>query len=258
MQSAFFGMPIDMPIGRKLMGTSGRVAGLFRPTAFAAPSMPVKNIEIIGLAGAGKSTFVSQLRRQRPNPAFWATKDEVFAIHGRPRISQCDFHDTGIDVLKTKLERVLTLTSSNDQIHRTYYNAFMQYFDFVFLSSLKAGCHVVHDEGFFYTFRTEMLTQGTQSPTLFADLVRRQAFVAILCTPSQSVENLRARAARGGKVLAGHRGLDDTALLRDAEADLRTIESLLRLARQAGVPVLEIESGGEATANAARFAAMFR
>lgn len=258
MQGAIFGMPIGAPLGRKLREASSRAAGLFRPTAFTAPSMPAKNIEIIGLAGAGKSTFLSQLRRQRANPAFWATKDEIFTFHGRPRISQCDFHDTGIEVLKSKLERVLALAKSNDHIHRSYYNSFMQYYDFVFLSSLKAECHVLHDEGFFYTFRAEMLQQGAQSPAFFAELARRQAFVAILCEPSRSVENLRARAARGGKVLPGHRGLDDATLLRHAERDLRTIKSLLRRARQAGAPVLEIETGGEAAANAARFAAMFR
>lgn len=58
-------------------------------------------------------------------------------------------------------------------------------------------------------------------------------------------------------MLAGHQALDDAALLDHAERDMRTIEALLGLARDAGVPVLEIESGSDPDAAAARFAALY-
>lgn len=254
MQSALFGAPT----GQRLMGVSDMVTRIFRREQFAAPRVPVRTIEIVGLAGSGKSTLLAELRRRRPTPAFWATKDEIFTARGQPRISQCDVESIDIDVLKSKLERIFASARTNSQLHRNYYNSFLHYFDFVFLSSMKAPCHVVCDEGFFYTFRTEILRQCAQTPALFGTLARRQAFVAIRCDPAQSVANIRARAARGGKVLAGHQGLDDATLLRHAEEDMHAIEALLGLARGADVPVLEIESRSDLDAAAARFAALFR
>jgi hypothetical protein len=244
---------------RKLRQVSRSFFGSFRGRrSFATPTaLPPKVIEIFGVSGAGKSTFLSQIRKQRPTPSFWATKDEFFQIRQKPRIADCRFDHETIGFLDGKLSQIAEYSTTNERLHRNYHNAFVHYFDFVFLSSIDLDCHVVKDEGFFSTFRKQILERSATDHEHLGQLARRHAFVAILSDPAQAVENLYARATSGGKVVAGHRSLSRAELLKMAELDARGIERLLALAKQAGVPVLEIATCSDATVNAARFEAMF-
>lgn len=253
------GNTLGATTGRGLKRVSRSFLGSFRGRrGFVPPTaLPPKVIEILGVSGAGKSTFLSQIRKQRPSPGFWATKHEFFQIRQKPRIADCRFEHETIGFLDGKLSQIAEYSTTNERLHRNYHNAFVHYFDFVFLSSIDLDCHVVKDEGFFSTFHEQILEKSAADREHFGQLARRHAFVAIVSDPAQAVENLYARAAGGGKVVAGQRGLSQAELLKKAEQDARGIERLLALAKQAGVPVLEIETRSDAAANVAKFEAMF-
>jgi uridine kinase len=78
-------------------------------------------IEIFGISGAGKSTFLSQIRKQRPNPGFWSSQEEFFRINQRPRIQECRFEPNTIAVLDKKLLQIKNYNKIDDGLNCNYY-----------------------------------------------------------------------------------------------------------------------------------------
>jgi hypothetical protein len=249
---------LNSAIGQRSIGAFARFQNVFRPSLLRAPRhMAPRIIEIIGLSGSGKTSFLAQIKRGRRSPSFWTTKQEFFALQGKRSLRQCEADDRLLSLLQEKMDAIRLNGENGSRLFRRFYNTFNICFDAVFLENAELFCHIIEDEGFVFTFRNEILEHCVAEEGFFADLTRRRAFVAILCEPRMAVENLRKRAITGGKVLDRHKDLDDARLMQWAEDDARNVDRLLHLSRKAGMPVLEIETRGDFTSNLVKFEKMF-
>jgi hypothetical protein len=249
---------LNSAFGQRSKGAFTRFQNVFRPNALRAPRhMAPRIIEIIGLSGSGKTSFLAQIKRGRRSPSFWATKQEFFDLEGRRSIRQCEADDRLLLLLQDRMDAIRLNGEQGSRLFRRFYNTFNSCFDAVFLENADLFCHIIEDEGFVFTFRNEILERSSTDEGFFGELTRRRAFVAILCEPRLAVENLRKRAAGGGKVLDGHQGFDEARMMQWAEDDARGIDRLLHLARKAGMPVLELETRGDFSSNLAKFERMF-
>lgn len=235
-----------------------RMQSVLRPQSFVAPrGMEPRIIEVLGLSGAGKSTFVSHIRRHRRNPSFWATRAEILGAPDRQLLRNSCADDLMFSLLQRRMAEIIGKGRDSPLRVRDSYTTFTRFFDRISLENAVLPCHVVEDEGFFFTFRHQIIEWAADDPDLLGSLAARHAFVVIRCDPLVAVENLRRREAAGGKVLVHHRGCSDADLLCMAERDALVVNRMVDLLRRAGVPMLEIEALSPPASNAARFEAAF-
>jgi hypothetical protein len=213
-------------------------------------------IELLGVAGSGKSTFLRQIRKGRQNPSFWATRTEL-SREKDLLTRQAILEPQLLDILKEKIENTRSDRVGTTHGLRHMRNAFNTCFQTIALDSAELPCHLVEDEGLFYAFRKEIVTCSERDPDYLRKLARSRGFVFIRCDPETAVSNLRRRSAEGGKTLTAHVDASDEALLSSAARQNRYVETIVSLMREAGRPVLEIETRGSYTRNLAAFESMF-
>ena len=248
---------VNSSVGQRSLGAITRLQSLLYQPSFRRPRrVQPMVIEILGVAGSGKSTFLRQIRRGRQNPSFWATRAEL-SRENDFLARQAILEPQLLDILKDKIENTRSDRVGTTHGLRHMRNAFSTCFQTIALDSTDLPCHLVEDEGLFYAFRKEIVACSERDPDYLKKLASSRGFVFIRCDPEAAVSNLRRRTAEGGKTLTAHANASDEALLSSAARQGRNIETIVALMRGAGRPVLEIETRGSYTSNLSAFEDMF-